>query len=46
MRYLVFAVAVVSPAAKLGVESKVSKPPDTQHLYEWRYNPYTGQPLR
>jgi len=45
MRYLVLSVILLLSGCQLGVESKVSKP-DTHQVYEWRYNPYTGQPLR
>ncbi len=30
---------------QLGVESKVTKP-ESHPFYEWRYDPYTGQPIR
>lgn len=45
MRYLVFALLLLA-GCQAGFETKVAKPPEPQHFYEWRYNPYTGQPLR
>ena len=45
MRYLVFALLLLA-GCQAGFKTKVAKPPEPQHFYEWRYNPYTGQPLR
>ena len=45
MRHLLLSVILLLSGCRLGVESKVSKP-DTYQSYEWRYDPYTGQPVR
>jgi hypothetical protein len=45
MRYLLLALVLLA-GCQAGFESKVVKPAEPDHFYEWRYNPYTGQPIR
>ncbi len=42
MKYLLLLIVLLSGCQ---LESKVSKP-ESQHFYEWRYDPYTGQRIR
>ena len=45
MRCFLLALVLLA-GCQAGFESKVSKPPESHHFYEWRYDPYTGQPIR